>query len=210
MPKINAATVAEHRAHQRGALIDAARELLIDGGYTALTFSALAARTGLARPTIYSYFRTKEDVVVALCEIELPRVGAETDRAVARASTPRTRLAAFVRSQLQAAAERRYRIAHALVDAPLSDETRGRIMALHRELMPSAVPLMSELGHPDPALAAALVQGLINAAVHAMEAAVPPRRVIRLTVAAVLDGFASSDDPSPATPTAWAVPTVAP
>jgi AcrR family transcriptional regulator len=193
VPKITAATVAEHRTQQRGALIDAARGLLMDGGYSALSFGALAQRTGLARPTIYSYFRTKEDVVVALCEIELPRVGLETDRAVARAATPRERVAAFVRAQLHAATDRRYRIAHALVDAPLSGEARRRIMALHRELMPSAVPLLTELGHPDPALAAALVQGLINAAVHAMDAGAPPRRVMKLTVAAVLDGFSSQE-----------------
>ena len=191
MPKISAATVAEHRAHQRGALIDAARDLLIDGGYSALSFGALAERTGLARPTIYSYFRTKDDVVVALCEIELPRVGADTDRAVARATTPRERVAAFVRSQLTAAADRRYRIAHALIEAQLSDETRRRIMALHRELMPSAVPLMTGLGHPDPALAAALLQGLINAAVQALDAGAPARRVMKLTVAAALDGLSS-------------------
>jgi AcrR family transcriptional regulator len=191
VPKISAPTVAEHRAHQRGALIDAARDLLTDGGYAALSFGALAERTGLARSTIYSYFHTKEDVVVALCEIELPQVGAEIDRAVARAATPRDRVAAFVRSQLQAAADRRYRIAHALVDAALSDETRRRIMTLHRETMPSAVPLMTELGHPDPAVAAALLQGLINAAVQAMDAGAPARRVAKLTVTAVLDGLSS-------------------
>jgi AcrR family transcriptional regulator len=195
MPRINAATVAEHRAHQRRALLDAAREALIEGGYPALSFTELARRTGLARPTVYSYFRTKEDVVVAVCEVELPLVGAETDRAVARASGPRERLAAFVRAQLRAAQERRYRIAHALVDAPLSDQTRRRIVSLHRELMPSAVPILAELGHPDPAIAAALLQGLINAAVVAMDAGEPPRRVARAAVDAVLHGLGSPGAP---------------
>jgi AcrR family transcriptional regulator len=189
MPKINAATVAEHRAHQRGALLDAARELLLDGGYAALSFGALAKSTGLARPTVYSYFRTRDDIVVALCEVELPLVGAETDRAVERAGTPRDRLAAYVRAQLRAAQQGRYRLAHAQVDAPLSDEARQRILALHREMMPSAVPLLTELGHPRPALAARLLQGLINGAVTAMDAGEPPRRVTQLTVQAVLDGL---------------------
>jgi AcrR family transcriptional regulator len=201
MPRINAATVAEHRAHQRRALLDAAREALLDGGYPALSFTELARRTGMARPTVYSYFQTKEEIVIALCEVELPRVGADTDRAVARAHGPRERLAAFVRAQLRAAQERRYRIAHALVDAPLSDQTRRTIMVLHHDLMPSAVPILTELGHPDPAIAAALLQGLINAAVTAMDTGESPRRIARATIDAALSGFgATGTTPAPARP----------
>jgi AcrR family transcriptional regulator len=197
MPRINAATVAEHRAHQRLALLEAAREALLDGGYPALNFTELARRTGLARPTVYSYFQTKEEVVIALCELELPRVGVETERAVARATGPREQLAAFVGAQLRAAQERRYRIAHALVDAPLSDEARQTIMVLHRDLMPSAVPILTELGHPHPAIAAALLQGLINAAVTAMDAGVPPRRVARATIDAALSGLGNPGGAQP-------------
>jgi AcrR family transcriptional regulator len=197
VPRINAATVAEHREHQRRALLDAAREVLLDGGYGALSFTELARRTGLARPTVYSYFGTKEDIVVALCEVELPLVGADTDHAVARARGPQERLVAFVRAQLRAAQERRYRLAHALVDAPLSDQTRQRIMELHRELMPSAAPILTELGHPHPAIAAALLQGLLNAAVAALDAGESPRRVSRATLDAVLRGLATPGHAGP-------------
>lgn len=189
MPRIKAATVAEHRARQRAALLHAARDLLLDGGYAALTFAALAERTGLARPTVYSYFRTRDDVVVALCEVELPQVAAEIDAAVRQAGTPRDRLAGFVRAQLRAAQQRRHRIAHALIDAPLPEPARRRIITLHRELMPSAVPLLEDLGHPDPGLAAALVQGMINAAVSAMDAGAQPGQVAGVAVRAVLDGL---------------------
>ncbi|MEV5413207.1 helix-turn-helix domain-containing protein [Thermopolyspora sp. NPDC052614] len=192
MPKINAATVAEHRAQQHGALLAAARELLLDRGYPALTFDALAKRTGLARPTVYSYFRTKDEVVIALCEAELPLVAADIDKALRRATTPRDRIAAFIRTQLRAARKRRYRLAHALASAPLPAETQRRIMTLHRELVPSAAPLFTELGHPHPALAAALLQGLINAAVTAMDAGEPLKRVEQTTIAAALNGLADS------------------
>jgi AcrR family transcriptional regulator len=197
MPRIAAPTVAEHRARQRDALVAAARDVLIDGGYAALTFSALAARTGLARPTVYSYFRSKDDLVVALCEAEFPLVAAETERRVEQARTPRDQVAAFVRAQLRVAQQRRYRIAHALANAPLSDAARRRIMSLHHELMPSAVPLFARAGHPQPALAATLLQGLINAAVSAIDAGEPPRRVIEMTVAAALDGLGHQVPPDP-------------
>jgi AcrR family transcriptional regulator len=188
MPKIAAPTVAEHRARQRDLLVAAARNLLIDGGYAALSFSALAAQTGLARPTLYSYFRSKDDLVVALCEAEFPAVAAETERAVARATTPRAQVAAFVRAQLRVATQRRYRIAHALATAPLSDEVRRRIMALHRELMPDAASVLARAGHPQPALAAALLQGLVNAAVAAIDAGEPASRVTEMAVDSALDG----------------------
>jgi AcrR family transcriptional regulator len=189
MPKITAANIAEHRARQREVLLAAARDLLIEDGYARLSFGALAARTGLARPTIYSYFRDKDDLVIALCEAEFPLVAAETERAVQRAATLRDQIAAFIKAQVRSAQQRPYRIAHALANAPLSPETRQRIMALHRELMPSAVPLFTRLGHPRPALAASLLQGLINAAVAATDAGEPARRVIEMTVDAALDGL---------------------
>jgi AcrR family transcriptional regulator len=192
MPKIAAATVVEHRARQHDVLVAAARDLLAEGGYAALNFSALAARTGLARPTIYSYFGSREDLVVALCEAEFPAVAAETDRAVAKATTVRDQIAAFIRAQLRVAQQSRYRIAHALANAPLSDEARQRIMALHRDLMPTAVPLFTEAGHPQPALAASLLQGLINTAVAAIDAGEPPRRVTEVAVSAALNGLAQA------------------
>ncbi|HEY3478988.1 MAG TPA: helix-turn-helix domain-containing protein, partial [Streptomyces sp.] len=48
--------MAEHRTMQRRALLDAARSLLTEGGTEALTFPALAERTGLARSSVYEYF----------------------------------------------------------------------------------------------------------------------------------------------------------
>ena len=175
-------------------LLAAARDLLIAEGYSGLSFGTLAARTGLARPTVYSYFGTNDDLVVALCEAEFPLVAVETERAVQRAATPREQIAAFIRAQLRIAQQRPYRIAHALATAPLSVETRQRIMALHHELMPSAVPLFTRLGHPQPALAASLLQGLINAAVALTDAGQPPRRVAEATVNAALDGLGHLDD----------------
>ena len=195
MPKIAAATVGEHRARQHDALLGAARDLLAEGGYTALSFSALSARTGLARPTIYSYFRSREDLVVALCEAEFPLVAAETERAIARAATVRDQIAAFVRAQLRVAQQSRYRALHALANAPLSDDARRRIVALHRNLMPSAVPLFTRAHHPQPELAASLLQGLINVAVTVIDAGGPARRVTEVTVGAALDGLAHEATP---------------
>src|SRR6266536_1669808 len=105
MPKISAPTVAEHRARQRAALLDAARLVLEEQGYPALTFGALADRTGLARPTVYEYFGSKDDLVVALCEREIGRQAELVRSRLEGASGPRERVAAFVRAQLDLAVE---------------------------------------------------------------------------------------------------------
>ena len=126
MPRISAGTVAEHRARQRQVLLAAARDLLVDGGYPALTFAALARRAGLARPSVYAYFRTREEVVVALCEVELPAVGAEVVRAVADGEP--TGPAGGLRQGPVGRGRRRSVPARArLADAPLSTSARAHI-----------------------------------------------------------------------------------
>ncbi|MEV6107020.1 hypothetical protein AB0M28_20230 [Streptomyces sp. NPDC051940] len=45
MPKIRAASVSDHRAQQRAALLEAARDVLIEGDASAVTFAEVARRT---------------------------------------------------------------------------------------------------------------------------------------------------------------------
>ncbi len=77
---------------QRGALLDAARSLLSEGGTEALTFPALAERTGLARSSVYEYFRSRGAVVEELCEVDIPVWAAEVQAAIAESALSRTSL----------------------------------------------------------------------------------------------------------------------
>lgn len=85
---------------QRGALLDAARSLLSEGGTEALTFPALAERTGLARSSVYEYFRSRGAVVEELCEVDIPVWAAEVQAAMEREATPEAKVEAYVRTQL--------------------------------------------------------------------------------------------------------------
>lgn len=82
---------------QRGALLDAARSLLSEGGTEALTFPALAERTGLARSSVYEYFRSRAAVVEELCAVDFPVWAAEVENAMEQASTPEGKIEAYVR-----------------------------------------------------------------------------------------------------------------
>src|SRR4051794_31075301 len=179
MPQIDAPTVAEHRAQQREALLDAAEAILLEDGHAALSFRALGERTGLARNSIYRYFSSRDDLIAALCERDMPRWLDELDAAMAAADGPDARVAAFVSTQLRLVAHGSHRMAQLLGDAPLGPAVRARINAL--AYRPAAL-LERELGAEDPKLVAQLVQGVVNAGVRLLHGAGTLEQVEPLTV----------------------------
>ena len=157
--------MAEHRRLQRDALLDAARSLLATGGTQALTFPALAERTGLARSSVYEYFRSRGAVVEALCTTDFPVWAAEIEAAVTAAASPEERLEAYVRCQLTLAGDRRHRAVVAIAAGELDSSAREKIRAAHGGLIDLVVQVLSDLEQPEPRLAAVLLQGLVDAAV---------------------------------------------
>ncbi|MGW2374907.1 TetR/AcrR family transcriptional regulator [Kitasatospora sp. NPDC001683] len=161
--------MAEHRQLQRAALLDAARTLLTEGGMEALTFPALAARTGLARSSVYEYFRSRAAVVEALCEVDFPLWAAEIEAGVASCDTAAERIEAYVRGQLALAGDSRHRAVMAISAVELDEAARERIRAAHGRLVGLVVQALEDLGHEQPRLAAALLQGVVEAAVRRAE-----------------------------------------
>lgn len=56
-------TSAEDASSRRDEILAAALELLADEGYAGASLRKLATRLGIAQPSLYHYFRTKEDLV---------------------------------------------------------------------------------------------------------------------------------------------------
>ncbi len=54
------------RARSERIALDSARELLADGGVQRLTVEGVAARSGIAKTTIYRRWRSKEDLALAV------------------------------------------------------------------------------------------------------------------------------------------------
>ncbi|WP_329392235.1 TetR/AcrR family transcriptional regulator [Streptomyces sp. NBC_01716] len=182
--------MAEHRTMQRGALLDAARSLLSEGGTEALTFPALAERTGLARSSVYEYFRSRAAVVEELCAVDFPVWAAEIEFAMADAPTPETKIEAYVRRQLSLVGDRRHRAVVAISASELDAGAREKIRAAHGGLIAMIVDALSELGHEQPRLAAMLLQGVVDAAVRRIElgAAEDPGVIAEAAVSMVLRG----------------------
>lgn len=135
----------------------------------ALTFPALAARTGLARSSVYEYFRSRAAVVEALCEVDLPLWAAEIEAGMESCDTAADRIEAYVRGQLVLAADPRHRAVVAISALELDEAARERIRAAHGKLVGLVIQALEDLGHTQPRLTAALLQGIVEAAVRHSE-----------------------------------------
>ena len=72
----------------RVAILQAAQELLLEGGEKALSFRKLATKLGITAPAIYSYFADKQQLVAALSDSVLDISGISLDQQ----ASPRERL----------------------------------------------------------------------------------------------------------------------
>ncbi|MDX3236998.1 helix-turn-helix domain containing protein [Streptomyces sp. ME03-5709C] len=182
--------MAEHRSMQRDALLDAARSLLSEGGTEALTFPALAERTGLARSSVYEYFRSRAAVVEELCAVDFPVWAAEVEAAMEAAPTPEAKVEAYVRSQLALVGDRRHRAVVAISAGELDAGAREKIRAAHGGLVGMVVEALAAVGHREPRLTAMLLQGVVDAAVRRIElgAAEEPDAIAGAAVTMALRG----------------------
>lgn len=98
VPKIDAPTVAEHRAHVHERLIDAAEQLMRTG--EPLTATAVSTAAGIARNSIYRYVDCVDDLRGLVVARYLPAWLAEVERALAQAASPADQVVAWVRVNL--------------------------------------------------------------------------------------------------------------
>ncbi|MEE3921402.1 TetR family transcriptional regulator [Micromonospora sp. BRA006-A] len=100
MPKIQASTVAEHRAAQRAALLDAARALLSEHPEQIPSLADVARHAGLARSSAYSYFKSRTDMFDVLVADTFPG-GRPSSRSGWPRPARRARIPAYVEANLQ-------------------------------------------------------------------------------------------------------------
>ncbi|MFE0534391.1 TetR/AcrR family transcriptional regulator [Streptomyces nigra] len=181
MPKINASTVAEHRAQQREALIGAAIDLLVHEGAAAVTPAAVGARAGLARSSVYQYFDSSAALLATVTEEAFRRSDEALARALAGADGPLERVEAFFLESLRLGAEGAHRPAAALMSAGLPPACQERLMAVR------------ELGAPEPALTADLIAGMLHTALAAVEGGAPLDTVTERTLDLVRRCLAPQD-----------------
>lgn len=98
MPRIEAATVAEHHAQVERRLVDAAEALLRAG--RPLTAGEVSAAAGIARNSIYRYVDSVEDLRGMVIARYLPAWVRTVEQALAAASSPGDQVVVWVRTNL--------------------------------------------------------------------------------------------------------------
>jgi AcrR family transcriptional regulator len=104
VPKIDAPTVAEHRAAVQARLVDAAEEILRAGQAERLTAGAVSTAAGIARNSIYRYVDSVDDLRAMVVARYLPAWLAAVDHALATSEDPAERVVVWVQANLEQAA----------------------------------------------------------------------------------------------------------
>ncbi|MDO5677621.1 MAG: TetR/AcrR family transcriptional regulator [Propionibacteriaceae bacterium] len=103
MPKIAASSVAEHRAQIEEKLLDAAEALLRAG--LPLTAGKVTKDAGIARNSIYRYVESIDDLRGMVVARYLPQWADAVEQATSAVADPGDRVVAWVRANLEEAAE---------------------------------------------------------------------------------------------------------
>jgi AcrR family transcriptional regulator len=187
MPKIHAPSVREHREAQQKAIVAAARAMILDVGFESLSFSELSNKTGLARTSLYEYFRTKHDLAVALISEEASlwqqAVAARIDH-----KTPQKALGSFVLAVLDLVRSGQHELAFALADGSPNPTLAAAINSAHRNLFQMVIPALTAMGVRDLETCVEMIGGVIMTAGQALRRNRKRRGISELAVAFVVGG----------------------
>jgi AcrR family transcriptional regulator len=87
--------------HERRAeILAAAKELFVAEGFNRVTTRALAAKSGLSQTGLYIYFRTKEEILRAICDETHDALTGAFERAMTDAKTPQERLRRLIHTYI--------------------------------------------------------------------------------------------------------------
>ncbi len=92
----------EERARSREALLAEARQLFITGGLAAISLSRITDAAGISKSAFYSFYPTKEDLILDLLEAEAPGVSKRVMRPLKDQSlAPSTAISEFLSAMLE-------------------------------------------------------------------------------------------------------------
>ncbi|CAN2201452.1 AcrR Transcriptional regulator [Candidatus Nanopelagicaceae bacterium] len=163
-PKIDAATIQEHRALRQQQIIDAAMSLALEDGAHAVTISAVASRAKLSRSLIYEYFSSSSDLIADLVVEEMNLYTAKLRSATRNLDDPYEVLAAWISESLKYVADGRHLLVKSLNSIATPEFRRDDIIQGHRKLMSTIMPTLIRLKAHEPDLALRYLQSTIDAA----------------------------------------------
>jgi AcrR family transcriptional regulator len=190
VPKIDAPSLAEHRAARRRALLDAAHELL-KANPEAPALGDVAERAGVARSSVYQYFASRRDLLAALAQDTFPRWTERITGAMAAAPTPADRVTAYALANLDLVAEGEHVVGTALAALTPGEELDEQAHRMHRQIQEPLIATLEELGATDPAAVAEMINGMVHAGTRLLESG-HALEDVRANLLAVLGPFVAA------------------
>ncbi|GHJ43745.1 TetR family transcriptional regulator [Catellatospora sp. TT07R-123] len=174
MPRIQAATVAEHRSLQHRALLDAARDILASGAPETPSLSAVAQRAGLARSSVYQYFRSREDLLEAVIADMFPRWASFVAQRMNSAATAAEQVLAYADANLELVAQGEHAVMRGLAMAAPGAALAESSRVLHDQLRVPLVDALARSGATQAPHMAELIQAVVRTGSQMIENGVPP------------------------------------
>lgn len=84
----------------RQKLVDVARQMFAKNGLENTTMNDIALASGKGRRTLYTYFKSKEDVYYAVIETELERLSDKLDEVAAKKTRPQDKIIELIYTHL--------------------------------------------------------------------------------------------------------------
>ena len=160
MPRIRAATVAEHHALQRRALLDAARALLTETPQKP-SMGAVGRRAGLARSSVYQYFSSSDELLASLVAEIFPDWAHQVLSRMDGATGPGERVWAYIEANVDLFASSERAVARALREVVEPHVLQGPMEDFHRQLQVPLRQALTDFGEPEPEAMAEHIDSLI-------------------------------------------------
>lgn len=160
MPRIQAPTVAEHRAQRIRGILDAARALMEETGEPP-SMGDVGKRTGLARSSVYQYFDSVEKLLTAVASDVFPDWTNRVCTRVAEAATPGARVWAYVEENFAIFTSREMVVAQVLARVIAPQDFQAPMKEFHLQLQVPLREALIDLNEPEPEAMADLIDSLI-------------------------------------------------
>ncbi len=177
MPRISAATVAEHRRNQERRLLDAAHEILRDTGDVP-SLREVGRRAGLARSSVYHYFGSREDLLNSLVRDVFPKWTERVTTAMEGEVGAGRKILAYALANVHLVNEGAHAVATALASLTPGEVVDEQAAQMHRAITEPLVEVLAELGVADPEGVSDLINAVVHASARALEAGKPIEQVV--------------------------------
>lgn len=163
MPKISAPSVAEHHEVQLRAILEAAYALIHEERVMP-GLAQVAARAGLARTSVYQYFSSRAELLVAVAEDMLPAWESHLQASVDEFTDPRDRILAYFDTNLAMLATGHHTAGTVMAGDPAASQAADEhTKRFHMRLRRVLTDELTRLDVADPDLTAEILDAQLHA-----------------------------------------------